>query len=90
MPRFVVSVAPIAWLLDVGIGKPFKDRLKQQWSEWMRSLDVDSRIPMANRNMVVQWLFDSWETITPEITKNAWKKSDLSYFQDNVEVENEN
>jgi DDE superfamily endonuclease len=76
--------------IDVGIGKPFKDRLKQQWSEWMRSLDADSRIPAARRNMVVQWLVDSWETITPQIAQNAWKKSDLSYFQDNVEVENEN
>ena len=76
--------------IDVGIGKPFKDRLKRQWSEWMRSLDAESRIPMARRNMVVQWLVDSWETITPEIAQNAWRKSDLSYFQDNVEVENEN
>jgi hypothetical protein len=56
----------------------------------MRSLDADSRIPMARRNMVVQWLVDSWETITREIAENAWWKSDLSYFQDNVEVENEN
>lgn len=76
--------------IDVGIGKPFKDRLKRQWNEWIRSLDANSRIPIASRSMVIEWVVDSWETITPEIAQNAWRKSDLSYFQDSVEVENVN
>ncbi|KAG7344198.1 DDE superfamily endonuclease [Nitzschia inconspicua] len=67
--------------IDVGVNKPFKDRIKSQWWEWTIGFGQDGgNIPTPSREDVQHWVVEAWNSIGAHIIQNAWRKTDLSYF----------
>jgi hypothetical protein len=67
--------------IDVGIGKPFKDRVRAKWWEWMLSLDpAAAAVASVTRPQSISWVRESWDEIPAQIARNAWLKTDYSYF----------
>ena len=71
--------------IDVGVGKPFKDRLREKWMDWAIELGEDIvDYPPPSRAQVVGWIDSSLAEITNESVRNSWRKGGMSYFP-NVE-----
>ena len=71
------------WLVqpvDVGIGKPFKDRCRRRWWNWMMEEEEVSR---ATRVQQCKWIKESWDEMPATVVRNAWRKSDLSFLTNN-------
>ena len=69
--------------IDVGIGKPFKDRVRSKWWQWMLEQGADQATFLSpSREQGTKWVADSWDSIPLEIVRNAWRKTDFSYFVD--------
>jgi hypothetical protein len=69
--------------IDVGIGKPFKDRVRSNWWSWMLEQGADcATFKSASREDGSKWVADSWDSISQEIIQNSWRKSHFSYFVD--------
>lgn len=68
--------------VDVGIGKPLKDRIRQQWHSWLLNhFDPDASVlPTPSREQVSDWVLNALDEITPETIQNSWKKRDFNYF----------
>ena len=71
----------LAQPVDVGIGKPFKNRVRRHWEDWMLEACVahaSTKAPSIER--VSQWCIDSLDDLSTEIVKNSWRHGDYSYF----------
>jgi hypothetical protein len=73
--------------IDVGIGKPFKNRMRYKWEEWMMDKydDGDSAervAPAEARKCIAVWAKHSWDRIPNDIVYNAWRHKPFSYFPD--------
>ena len=67
--------------IDVGIGKPFKDCLRNYWWDWTNEQNVEDTIfPAPSREEGSEWVAQSWDTIGADIVKASWRKSDYSFF----------
>ncbi len=60
--------------LDIGVNKPFKQRIRHLWEEWMMEmLDRDGVICEATRKEVAEWTASVyWNMGESKILKNAW------------------
>ena len=68
--------------IDVVIGKPFKDRVRSEWWDWMNRQGADSSVFLnATREQGAKWVADSWDIIDPVIVKNAWRKTGFNSFE---------
>jgi hypothetical protein len=76
--------AGCTWLLqpvDVGIGKPFKDRLRAKWWDWMSGpAEADAIIQSPSRDEIQEWISEVWDSIPQDIVVNSWKKTGFSWF----------
>lgn len=62
-------------MMDVGVNKPFKDRVKTNFDDWLVEEigeDCDAN-PKPLRENVARWIVDSWNDIGMEIIKNSWQ-----------------
>ncbi|KAG7336709.1 DDE superfamily endonuclease [Nitzschia inconspicua] len=67
--------------IDVGVNKPFKDRIKSLWWAWMIGFgEGGGNIPTPSREDVQHWVVEAWNSVGAHIIQNAWRKTDLSYF----------
>ena len=57
--------------LDVGVNKPFKDYMRQQYDE---SVVAGNRDP-ASRLIVVNRVLDAWAHVSQEIITNSWRRA---------------
>lgn len=76
--------------IDVGIGKPFKDRVRGAWWTSMKESLPNTKVSTKDqRTRAIQWVRDSWEAIPEAVVRNAWKKSGgYEYFvEENEEDE---
>jgi hypothetical protein len=61
--------------VDVGIGKPFKNRVTHFWEDWMvekGSLD-EEKTKTPSREEVSEWVIKSIRSIGPTIIRNSWR-----------------
>jgi transposase len=67
--------------VDIGVNKPFKNRLRDQWEAWMvdEGLAHGTTSPPTREN-IVQWARNAVANISSEIVKNAWRHGDYSWF----------
>lgn len=56
-------------VLDVGVNKPFKDKLKKRWTQFMCEENEDNGRDIA-RDMLGNWVRQSWDLIE-EVTIQA-------------------
>ena len=75
--------------MDVSINKPFKNGLRERWTEWMTkggyTLTAGGNMRAAPLELQAKWVIESWADIkTPVITK-AFKKCCISNAMDGTE-----
>ena len=75
--------------LDVVINKPFKDRLRQKWVEWMSSddkpLTKDGNLKKPALALVTSWVKSAWYDLPQEMVKKSFLKTGVSNNLDGSE-----
>jgi DDE superfamily endonuclease len=69
--------------IDVGIGFPLKNHLKNQFKSWQFvhfCSHASENQPPPDPDLVAQWTILSLKNISSEIMKNAWLHRPFSYF----------
>ena len=72
--------------LDIGINRPYKGRIRAKWEEWMMdSIDRYDEIRAPLCKDVSAWAAKTncWEMQGLPLMKNAWRKTNYSWFPDN-------
>jgi hypothetical protein len=76
-------------VLDVVVNKPFKDHLKQLYSEWLLAgahiLTATGKIRKPSVALLCQWVKTSWQRICPEVIVRELKKCCVSNEMDGRE-----
>ena len=63
----------LAQPIDVGIGKPFKNRVRHKWEDWMSDGAIDEEVTKPpTRLQVVEWCCDSFRELEGTIVCNAY------------------
>ncbi len=74
--------------IDVGFNKPFKDRVRWAWHNWvMAEAIIHGPMHSPTRLNVATWVANMMEVMKREggIIRNAWKKTDYEWFADTKE-----
>ena len=67
----------LAQPLDVGINKPFKNRVRGLWEQYMVDIGVHEAFTQPpSQATMTDWMLDSMDCILPGIIKNAWLHGD--------------
>ena len=69
--------------VDVGFNKPFKDRIRWLWMDWMIKEGLNSGTTTApTRQRVAEWIDEVLTEMASETTivKNAWMKTGYEWF----------
>jgi hypothetical protein len=71
------------WVLDVVLNEPFKDHLRQLFSEWLLGGDhylkpAQRRIKNLSVTVLCQWIITAWQHIQPEVAVKGFKKFCIS------------
>ena len=63
--------------LDVGINKPFKDRLRMKWNKWMESthLTLKRNYKSVPVSLLLQWVKQAWDEISLMTILNSFSKA---------------
>ena len=71
--------------VDVGVNKPFKSRLKDQWEEWMIAEgNFRGTTSAPSRKDIADWTIKAYSTLSKTIIENAWKQHDYTWFAGKV------
>lgn len=72
--------------LDVCLNKPFKDRLRKMWIDWMTSgsatLTKGGNLMKPDITVVVAWVKEAWESIPEEMVRKSFLKCGISNAMD--------
>ena len=75
--------------LDVSINKPFKDRLRNKWQQWMISgehtLTASGRMRKAELNVICNWIKQAWDEIPTEMIQKSFLKCCITNALDGTE-----
>jgi hypothetical protein len=61
-------------VMDVGINKPFKDRVRDQYDEWFMTVPSGSK---PQRPDVATWIAKSWLDLPTSAIANTWRRVGL-------------
>jgi hypothetical protein len=71
--------------VDVGVNKPFKNRIREQWETWMIEEGLASGTTSPpSREDIVRWTRVASDTLPPAMIRNAWRHGDYTWFHDEV------
>ena len=83
--------------LDVGVTKPLKDNLKNQWESWMieeevmqdrelswRSLIDSGTTPPPKREQFSTWIFATLQSICTQTERNEWRHRRFGWFPEDM------
>jgi hypothetical protein len=67
---------------DIGINKPFKNRVRQRWEAWMveEGLAAAGRLREPSRQQMSSWINETLNSLEVGIVMNAWRRSENPYF----------
>lgn len=75
--------------LDVCINKPFKDRMRKKWHDWMlegeHTLTPTGRTRKADLNIICKWIIESWNDIPSELVSKSFRKCCITNALDGTE-----
>ncbi|XP_077109885.1 uncharacterized protein LOC143766246 isoform X2 [Ranitomeya variabilis] len=75
--------------LDVCLNKPFKERVRKMWHEWMSSdqarLTKVGNLMNPDIELIAKWVRDAWEDIPEDMVERAFKKCGISNAMDGSE-----
>ena len=68
--------------VDVGINKPLKSRIRQEWLDWMMGEGVDtSKVSIPpTREMIAGWVLEGYTNLPLSIRRNAWRHAPYNWF----------
>jgi hypothetical protein len=66
--------------IDVGIGKPWKYRMRNRMEEWVMMQTTDRVKPKEARLLIANWAADAWDRLPNDVVFNSWRKHPFSYF----------
>jgi DDE superfamily endonuclease len=67
-------------VMDVGLNKPFKDRVRDQYDGWLsRLLDEGAKIKPVRQDVSI-WIANAWKGILPSIVENTWRRIGLPHI----------
>jgi hypothetical protein len=67
--------------VDVGVNKPFKNRIREKWECWMIEEGIQrgtTRPP--TRTDISNWTLAAMEALPTQIVKNAWRHGEYTWF----------
>jgi hypothetical protein len=73
--------------VDVGIGKPFKNRVTRCWENWMVENGglEEEKTKTPSREELSAWVIESIQSIGAKIIRNSWRRHGFSYFPDEID-----
>lgn len=64
--------------LDVCLNKPFKDRMRKKWQDWMANKEYSftkgGNLQKPSYNLICRWILEVWNDIPIETVCNSFKK----------------
>ena len=77
--------------MDVSINKPFKDRMRAKWQDWMlagqHSFTARGCILKVGLDEICRWISDAWDDIPPEMIAKLSRKCCITNALDGTEDE---
>ena len=71
----------LAQPVNIGINKPFKNRMRNSWEEWMLEEGLETAFTRPpSRAQVAKWTVDGLKVLPKQLVKNAWRHHNYSYF----------
>lgn len=72
---------PLCQPVDIGVNKPFKDRIRRQWEEWMINEGIlTGTTTPPTRGHIVQWTLNAMNGMSHDIVFNAWRHGRYTWF----------
>lgn len=75
--------------LDVCLNKPFKDRIRKMWQEWMCSGEVRStkggNLMKPDIELVAKWVKEAWDSIPADMVIRSFLKCGISNSMDGTQ-----
>ena len=69
--------------IDVGVGRPWKHRIRHWMEDYMMDRDNSERIaPKDMRKLIAEWGCKSWGLTKEDVIWNSWRHGPFSYFPD--------
>ncbi len=67
--------------VDIGVNKPFKNRIRQQWEQWMltEGLAYGTTSPPTREN-ILEWTRIAVNDLPEQMVQNAWRHGQYSWF----------
>lgn len=68
--------------IDIGINKPFKNRVRERWETWMVDEGLAAeRTREPSREQMATWIVETLNGFEVDMVRNAWRKRDMPFFQ---------
>ncbi|XP_064095201.1 RUS family member 1-like [Macrobrachium nipponense] len=75
--------------LDVGLNKPFKDNVRQEWNNWMlhgeKSFTKGGTMRAPSLDVLCEFVVKSWDNVKKESVIKSFKKCGISNAMDGTE-----
>ena len=75
--------------LDICLNKPFKEKMRQKWNEWITSgagkTTNAGNLSKPDLNVVVSWVREAWDEIPCDIAKKSFLKCGITNQMDGSE-----
>ena len=69
--------------LDVGLNKPIKTRIRQQWEDWMLEEGMATGVVVTpSREQIVYWTITAFQDIPVDMVRKAWRNKEYSWFEE--------
>ena len=69
--------------VDIGIGKPWKNRVRYRFEDWMIELPNWDRVkPNVIRPLLAKFAVEAWNNLPSKMVYNAWRHDPYSYYPD--------
>jgi phage-related protein len=67
--------------IDVGVNRPIKHAMAEQWEDWIDSEGVQNGNVMATppRELIATWVVEAYWTLKTETCKKAWTKKGFEW-----------
>jgi hypothetical protein len=76
--------------IDVGIGKPLKNRVRNMWEDWMVEQGGETlRFTPPSRQVVADWVLEATNDLSLDIIKNSWRHQPYSFFENEENTNND-
>jgi hypothetical protein len=70
--------------VDIGVNKPFKHRIRQQWEQWMIDIGLQgAQTCPPSREDIVKWTLQAKNEMPRQIVINSWRHGEYTWFPEN-------